>query len=153
MIFNATFIHHNDIIYLIGIITMIMVRTLRRDIAKYNADESYDETIEETGWKLVHGDVFRPPKSSRLFAAFVGSGIQIFWMSFITICKLLYGKIVNSFKQRSNNYVSLIILYLLSSFRHVRHALTCIKRCLNNSCHNILYDSWSSRWIFFRETI
>lgn len=65
---------------------MIMVRTLRRDIAKYNADESYDETIEETGWKLVHGDVFRPPKNSRLFAAFVGTGIQIFWMSFITIC-------------------------------------------------------------------
>lgn len=64
-----------------------MVRTLRRDIAKYNADESYDETIEETGWKLVHGDVFRPPKNSRLFAAFIGSGIQIFWMSLITICK------------------------------------------------------------------
>lgn len=71
-----------------GILTMIMVRTLRRDIAKYNADESYDDTIEETGWKLVHGDVFRPPKYSRLLATFIGSGIQIFFMSFVTICKL-----------------------------------------------------------------
>lgn len=66
---------------------MIMIRTLRRDIAKYNADENFDETIEETGWKLVHGDVFRPPKNSRFFAAVVGSGIQIFLMALITLCK------------------------------------------------------------------
>lgn len=69
---------------------MIMVRTLRRDIAKYNAEEGIDEAIEETGWKLVHGDIFRPPKNSRLFAAVIGSGIQIFFMALITICKLLF---------------------------------------------------------------
>lgn len=74
------------IFFLSGILTMIMVRTLRRDIAKYNADESFDEAIEETGWKLVHGDVFRPPKNSRLFAAVIGSGIQIFLMALITLC-------------------------------------------------------------------
>jgi len=72
--------------FLAGILTMIMVRTLRRDIARYNADEGPDETIEETGWKLVHGDVFRPPRYSRLFAAVIGSGIQIFFMALITIC-------------------------------------------------------------------
>ncbi|KAJ8971974.1 hypothetical protein NQ314_000456 [Rhamnusium bicolor] len=79
------------IFFLSGILTMIMVRTLRRDIAKYNADESYDETIEETGWKLVHGDVFRPPRNSRLFAALIGSGIQIFLMSLITIFFAMLG--------------------------------------------------------------
>lgn len=79
------------IFFLSGILTMIMVRTLRRDIAKYNADESYDETIEETGWKLVHGDVFRPPRYSRLFAALVGSGIQILLMSLITIFFAMLG--------------------------------------------------------------
>ncbi|KAG5892132.1 hypothetical protein JTB14_032354 [Gonioctena quinquepunctata] len=79
------------IFFLAGILTMIMVRTLRRDIAKYNADESYDETIEESGWKLVHGDVFRPPRNSRLFAALVGSGIQIFLMSLITIFFAMLG--------------------------------------------------------------
>lgn len=73
---------------------MIMVRTLRRDIARYNAGESdslagLDETIEETGWKLVHGDVFRPPINSRLFAAVIGSGIQIFFMALITICRVV----------------------------------------------------------------
>lgn len=70
-----------------GILTMIMVRTLRRDIDRYNADDGIDDAIEETGWKLIHGDVFRPPKNSRLFAAVVGSGIQIFLMSLITLCK------------------------------------------------------------------
>lgn len=65
---------------------MIMIRTLRRDIARYNTDDNYEDTLEETGWKLVHGDVFRPPKNPRLFAAVVGSGIQIFFMALITIC-------------------------------------------------------------------
>lgn len=45
--------------------------------------------MEETGWKLVHGDVFRPPRYPKLFAAVIGSGIQIFLMTFITICRLL----------------------------------------------------------------
>lgn len=69
-----------------GILTMIIIRTLRRDIARYNADEGPDEAIEETGWKLVHGDVFRPPRYSRLFAALIGSGVQIFAMALITLC-------------------------------------------------------------------
>ena len=43
--------------------------------------------MEETGWKLVHGDVFRPPKNSKLLATFIGSGIQIFFMSLITLGK------------------------------------------------------------------
>ena len=30
------------------------------------ADEDLEESIEETGWKLVHGDVFRPPPYNRL---------------------------------------------------------------------------------------
>lgn len=65
---------------------MIMIRTLRRDIARYNTDDNIEDTLEETGWKLVHGDVFRPPRNTRLFSAVIGSGIQIFFMALITIC-------------------------------------------------------------------
>ncbi|XP_011297904.1 transmembrane 9 superfamily member 4 [Fopius arisanus] len=84
------------VVFLSGILTMIMVRTLRRDIARYNAGESdslagLDESIEETGWKLVHGDVFRPPTNSRFFAAVIGSGIQIFFMALITIFFAMLG--------------------------------------------------------------
>ncbi|KAK7792078.1 hypothetical protein R5R35_003551 [Gryllus longicercus] len=79
------------VFFLSGILTMIMVRTLRRDIARYNADEGPEEAIEETGWKLVHGDVFRPPRYPRLFAAVIGSGIQIFFMALITIFFAMLG--------------------------------------------------------------
>merc|ERR1711990_1286554 len=65
------------VFFLSSIITMIIIRTLRRDIAKYNTDDDLEESIEETGWKLVHGDVFRPPQHSRFFAAIIGSGIQL----------------------------------------------------------------------------
>ena len=74
------------VFFLSGIITMIIIRTLRKDIAKYNmADEESEDSIEETGWKLVHGDVFRPPYNNKLFAAVIGSGIQIFTMLAITL--------------------------------------------------------------------
>jgi len=80
------------VFFLSGIITMIIIRTLRRDIAKYNmADDDLEDSIEETGWKLVHGDVFRPPLNNRLFAAVIGSGIQIFSMLAITIFFAMLG--------------------------------------------------------------
>lgn len=34
---------------------MIMMRTLHRDISKYNQLETAEEAQEETGWKLVGG--------------------------------------------------------------------------------------------------
>merc|ERR1712241_758719 len=79
------------VFFLSSIITMIIIRTLRRDIAKYNTDDDLEESIEETGWKLVHGDVFRPPTNSRLFAAIIGSGVQIFCMMAITIFFAMLG--------------------------------------------------------------
>lgn len=44
-----------------------------------------EETLEETGWKLVHGDVFRPPRFNKLLASLLGAGIQIFCMALIII--------------------------------------------------------------------
>ncbi|KAJ7951635.1 Transmembrane 9 superfamily member [Quillaja saponaria] len=45
------------VLFLSGMVAMIMMRTLYRDIANYNQLETQDEAQEETGWKLVHGDV------------------------------------------------------------------------------------------------
>jgi transmembrane 9 superfamily protein 2/4 len=52
------------ILFLSGMVAMIMLRTLYRDISKYNQLGTQEEAQEETGWKLVHGDVFRPPSNS-----------------------------------------------------------------------------------------
>uniref|UniRef100_A0A1W7R9E1 Transmembrane 9 superfamily member n=1 Tax=Hadrurus spadix TaxID=141984 RepID=A0A1W7R9E1_9SCOR len=79
------------VFFLSGILTMIIIRTLRRDIARYNKDDDLEDAMEETGWKLVHGDVFRPPKHPKLFSAVIGSGIQIFFMTFVTIFFAMLG--------------------------------------------------------------
>lgn len=99
------------IFFLSGIVTMIMVRTLRQDIAKYNADEFFDDAVEETGWKLVHGDVFRPPRHSRLFAAFIGSGIQIFLMALPTLFFAMLGILSPASRGALTN--AAIIFYLI----------------------------------------
>ena len=41
------------------------------------------EEAEETGWKYIHGDVFRPPPHLNLFCACVGTGTQMF---VLTLC-------------------------------------------------------------------
>eukprot|EP00096_Caligus_rogercresseyi_P004465 TRINITY_DN1873_c0_g1_i1.p1 TRINITY_DN1873_c0_g1~~TRINITY_DN1873_c0_g1_i1.p1 ORF type:complete len:628 (-),score=180.25 TRINITY_DN1873_c0_g1_i1:314-2197(-) len=79
------------VFFLAGIIAMIIIRTLRRDISRYNMDDDLEEAIEETGWKLVHGEVFRPPSNTRLFAAVIGSGLQILSMTAITIFFAMLG--------------------------------------------------------------
>uniref|UniRef100_A0AAY4CPQ0 Transmembrane 9 superfamily member n=1 Tax=Denticeps clupeoides TaxID=299321 RepID=A0AAY4CPQ0_9TELE len=40
---------------------------------------------EESGWKQVHGDVFRPPRKGMLLSVFLGQGTQIFIMTFTTL--------------------------------------------------------------------
>jgi len=45
---------------------------------RYAHDEEEADDQEETGWKYIHGDVFRYPKSKSLFAACLGSGTQLF---------------------------------------------------------------------------
>lgn len=65
------------------------MRTVRRDIAQYNRDDEEDDTLEETGWKLVHGDVFRPPPHQMILVNMVGTGIQLLGMVGTVVCKWL----------------------------------------------------------------
>jgi len=69
------------VIFLTGMVGMIFMRTLYKDIARYNEEQTAEEAQEETGWKLVHGDVFRPPNySPMLLAVLTGTGVQIMMM-------------------------------------------------------------------------
>uniref|UniRef100_A0A4W4EY51 Transmembrane 9 superfamily member n=1 Tax=Electrophorus electricus TaxID=8005 RepID=A0A4W4EY51_ELEEL len=72
------------VLFLSGMVAMIMLRTLHKDIARYNQVDQEDAQ-EESGWKQVHGDVFRPPPNGMLLAVFLGQGAQIFIMTFITL--------------------------------------------------------------------
>lgn len=67
------------VVFLGCVVTIILVRSLRKDISIYNdLNLDLEEEKEETGWKLVHGDVFRPPSTHPMaLAVLVGSGSQI----------------------------------------------------------------------------
>lgn len=46
---------------------------------------------EESGWKLVHGDVFRSPRSLVLLSAVVGTGAQLATLVLIVILFAIIG--------------------------------------------------------------
>lgn len=52
--------------------------TFPHHVKRYAHDEEAADDQEETGWKYIHGDVFRYPKYKSFFAAALGSGTQLF---------------------------------------------------------------------------
>lgn len=84
---NSIFI----VLFLSLSIVSVLVKNLKKDIANYNAiaqlgDEEEDEDFDESGWKLVHADVFRPPSNfPMLYCVLVGSGTQLAVSTAITI--------------------------------------------------------------------
>jgi len=99
------------VLFLTGAIAAIMVRTLRRDIAGYNDMQALEESAEETGWKLVHGDVFRPPSScTMLFSVLVGTGAQIGCAFFLTMLCSIVG-IISPMK-KGQMLTAIVLLYV-----------------------------------------
>ncbi|EFO25063.2 transmembrane 9 superfamily protein member 4 [Loa loa] len=108
------------ILCLFGFLSVIIVRTVRKDIAKYNKSEELDDTLEESGWKLVHGDVFRPPSSSMLLVNFVGTGIQLIGMVAITVFFAMLGML--SPASRGSLMSAAIVLFCLMGLVAGYHA-------------------------------
>merc|ERR1712038_2148287 len=93
------------VLFLMGLVALILVRTLRKDYAKYGLIAGLDEDDvddeeggyiddngkaddplmkggggmpnEDSGWKQVHGDVFRAPYLLPVMAAILGTGWQL----------------------------------------------------------------------------
>ncbi|XP_065840471.1 transmembrane 9 superfamily member 2-like [Oscarella lobularis] len=78
------------VLFLSGMMAMILMRTLHKDLARYNQELSED-VQEEFGWKLVHGDVFRPPSQGMLLSVMVGSGAQIGMIGLTVILFACFG--------------------------------------------------------------
>jgi transmembrane 9 superfamily protein 2/4 len=79
------------VLFLSAMVAMIIVRLLKRDISKYNALETIEEAQEESGWKLVHGDVFRAPAHATSLALLVGTGTQLLFMTFVVMVFAVLG--------------------------------------------------------------
>ncbi|KAL8037406.1 hypothetical protein ABFS82_11G037600 [Erythranthe guttata] len=76
------------ITFLAGIVLVIFLRTVRRDLTRYEEldKEAQAQMNEElSGWKLVVSDVFRAPAYPSLLCVMVGDGVQILGMAVVTI--------------------------------------------------------------------
>ena len=101
------------IFFLAGIVFVIFLRTVRRDLTRYEEldKESQAQMNEElSGWKLVVGDVFREPECSKLLCVMVGDGVQILGMAVVTVVCTAFGFM--SPASRGMLLTGMIILYL-----------------------------------------
>jgi len=102
------------VIFLASVLSVILIKALRKDIAIYNdltGDPSEEE--EETGWKLVHGDVFRPPSTSPMaLSVMVGTGAQL---AVAISCTLLLGltNLLNPMK-KGQALSNIVLLYVFT---------------------------------------
>lgn len=106
------------VIFLTGLVSMILMRTLRNDYAKYAREEDDIETLErdvseESGWKLVHGDVFRPAQHLTLLSAVIGTGAQLAVLVFFVILTAIVGML---WAGRGTIVTAFIVCYALTSF-------------------------------------
>ena len=105
----------------------ILIRALKKDIARYNRLDSFnlddlsgtgvtmeDGVQEDSGWKLVHGDVFRTPRHPLLLSVFLGNGAQLFVMTGTTIVFALLGFLSPS--NRGSLGTVMILLYTIFGF-------------------------------------
>jgi len=99
------------VLFLTGMVAMIMLRTLNADLRKYREMETQEDAQEETGWKLVHGDVFRPPSWPMMLSVLVGTGVQIFAMSVITMIFAVLGFL--SPANRGGLMTAMVVLFVV----------------------------------------
>lgn len=99
--------------FLAGIVFVIFLRTVRRDLTKYeelDKEAQAQMTEELSGWKLVVGDVFRAPSHPQLLCVVVGDGVQITGMAVVTILFAAFGFM--SPASRGMLLTGMVLLYL-----------------------------------------
>ncbi|OAY70144.1 Transmembrane 9 superfamily member 4 [Ananas comosus] len=101
------------VLLLTGFLATILMRVLKNDFVKYAHDEESAEDQEETGWKYIHGDVFRYPKNKSLFAACIGSGTQLFALTIFIFLLALVGVFYPY--NRGALFTALVVIYALTS--------------------------------------
>lgn len=104
------------VIFLVGLVSMILMRTLRKDYARYSKDDELDDMErdlgDEYGWKQVHGDVFRPPAHSLLFSSLIGAGFQVTVVTFAVILFAIVGEL---YTERGSLLSTSIFVYAATS--------------------------------------
>jgi len=102
------------VLLLTAFLMIIMLRVLKNDFSRYMDldDEALEE--EESGWKLIHGDVFRFPVHRETFCAAIGTGNQLLVMTLFHLSLALMNII--STTRRGSVLAGVVVLYSLTSF-------------------------------------
>jgi len=130
-IFNSILL----VLLLMSFLMLILMRVLKQDFVRYmgglpddlEADLQGDDRDpllaeenaaaimeEETGWKLLHGDVFRYPSYPSLFAAIIGVGTQLIACSVVVLGLALCGIVSTTY--RGQILSATVISYNLTGF-------------------------------------
>jgi len=104
------------VIFLVGLVALILMRTLKNDYARFASDDDdmeLNNVVDESGWKQVHGDVFRPPRYANIYAALLGTGFQLIFVGLFVISIVLLGTF---YHERGTIGTISIVGYSLASF-------------------------------------
>ncbi|KAI8592045.1 hypothetical protein BDZ88DRAFT_409424 [Geranomyces variabilis] len=103
------------VLFLSGLVAIILIRTLKRDYARYDREEGLldlDREPEDYGWKQVHGDVFRSPPRLTMLSTFIGSGLQLL---VLTVCSIFLTIVWDLHMERASILNTTIFIYALTS--------------------------------------
>jgi transmembrane 9 superfamily protein 3 len=119
------------VLFLMGLVALILLRTLKKDYARYgivagDMEEGDDEDDEgkpltnagqeDAGWKQVHGDVFRAPPGLALFSALLGTGSQLVLLTMCVIVFAVLGPLHGEVhEERGEVLTAVVVCYALSS--------------------------------------
>lgn len=115
------------VMFLVAMVAAILMRALKKDFARYQRLETFnlddlsgadgnaeDGVQEDSGWKLVHGDVFRTPRNPLMLSVFLGNGSQLFVITATTIAFALFGFLSPS--NRGSLGTVMLLLWTIFSF-------------------------------------
>ena len=118
------------VLLLTTFLAVVIMRAVKNDFLKYMELDSRgggggeqggesggagaDDKDEESGWKLLHGDVFRPPDQLLLFAAALGAGAHLLASTFMLLTLAVVG--VVSTVRRGGVLTGMLVCYNLLGF-------------------------------------
>ncbi|KAI8981873.1 hypothetical protein BDF20DRAFT_936952 [Mycotypha africana] len=103
------------VLFLTGLVSVILLRTVKRDFTRYDREEGLDfdrDLGDEYGWKQVHGDVFRQPPHLMLLSALMGTGSQLVILAIVIILYTILGDL---YVERATILTATIFIYAVTS--------------------------------------
>ena len=111
----------------LGVVTRLMSSFIIQDMS---ASASGND-MEESGWKMVSGDVFRPPKNAIHLCVQIGSGVQIITSAFATLFFAALGE--SSFSNGA--FAQCEVPLMACSFEHAyQRSPLGANTCISTSC-------------------